>query len=192
MKLSLKITQPIIIATLYFSLLANACAYSFSNLFFLQHSFQEEWSGLGQSETFYSWAVTMFSFGDMLGALVAGKLTHYISYRLSFLLGLSLCVVGHILYFLTNQHQVWMILVARFIIGLHVGCITVLVCAYIGETAPEELANQPQLDSNHCSKAGSCRKHKNTLKDKLFVFTSFVTTITYMSASGKVNTKVYT
>lgn len=154
-------------------------------LFVLQDSSHEgAWPGLGQSEFFYSWAATIFSFGETTGALVAGGFTRCVPYRLSFLMDLSLCVVGYLLYFLTNEHRVWMILVARFIIGFHVGGTIVLVYAYIGETAPEELADQPQLDSNHHSKVGICRNPPKTLKDKLFVFNSFVITITYMAIPG--------
>lgn len=145
---------------------------------------QAVWPGLGQSEFFYSWAATIFSFGEVTGALVAGGLTRCVPYRLSFLMSLSICVVGYLLYFLTNEHRVWMILVARFIIGFHVGGTIVLVYAYIGETAPEEPASLPQLDSNHHSNAGICRNSHKTLKDKLFVFNSFVITISYMAIPG--------
>ena len=144
----------------------------------------QQWPGLEQSESFYSWAITMRSLGQIIAAFAVGKLSQYIPYRQSFLWGLSLCVVGHLLYFLTNEHRVWMILMAQFIIGMHIGLMMVLIPTYLGETATEEVNRNSQPDSDQHSRTGTCNKSKKSLKDKLFIGNSFVITATYIIGTG--------
>ena len=126
----------------------------------------------------------MCSLGQIMGAFTAGKLSQYVPYRQSFLWGLSLSVMGYLLYFLTNEQRVWMILMARFIIGMHIGLMVVLVSTYLGETATEEENRHSQLDSTQHSRAGTCSKSKKSLKDKLFICNSFVITASYIVGTG--------
>jgi len=77
-----------------------------------------------------------------------------------------------------------MILLAQFIIGMHIGSMLVLVPTYLGETATEEMNRNSQPDSNQHSRTGTCNKSKKSLKDKLFIGNSFVITATYIIGTG--------
>ena len=134
------------------------------------------WPGLGLSEVFYSWTVSAYSIGEIFGAPVAGYMTKYIPYRYTIMLTALTLAVGLLLYALTIQG--WMIIVARLLIGIHTGFDLVLVTTYLGETAIEVTAKREAV--------GGKRDHSGaTLKDKLFIWYSFVTNGSYLSALGE-------
>ena len=134
------------------------------------------WPGLGLSELFYSWTVCVYSIGEILGASVAGYVTKYIPYRYTILLAALTLAVGLLLYALTVQG--WMIIVARLLLGVHTGFDLVIVTAYLGETAIEVTAKREA--------AGGKRDHSGaTLKDRLFIWFSFVTNGSYLCGLGK-------
>ena len=149
-----------------------------------QVSTARSWPGLGQSESFYSVAVTMFSIGEVVGALGAGKILQLFHYRQCFLCGLFLCVAGYLLYALTNAMHFWMILVARFVIGISASSLRAFEIAYIGETAEQEAAKQHQPEQKQHSGAGRCKRSKKTLKEKLFVIYSFASTLSFLIGPG--------
>ena len=124
-------------------------------------------------ESFYSWAVTMYSLGELLGALIAGCITQFVPYRHSILLSALLLAVGSLFYATTTQG--WMVLIGRLCAGLNAGFGLVLVTAYLGETATEVMAER--------EKRGGKRDHSGgTLKDKLFLWYSFSQQASYPAA----------
>ena len=91
--------------------------------------------GLGESEEIYAWAVTMYSIGELIGALLAGSIKRVLPYRLCFLLGTLLCPLGYAVY--SSAVAGWMVVLARLIIGMNCGLILSLITTYIGETTME-------------------------------------------------------
>ena len=91
--------------------------------------------GLGESEAIYAWAVTMYSIGELIGALLAGSIKSILPYRLCFLLGTLFCPLGYAVYSFAVAG--WMVMLARLIIGMNCGLILALITAYIGETTVE-------------------------------------------------------
>ena len=147
----------------------------FSILIFVQEA-EKFWPGLGLSEVFYSWTVCVYSIGEVVAAAIAGYMTKYIPYRYTILLAALTLAVGLLLYALTVQG--WMIIVARLLIGVHTGFDLVLVTAYLGETGTEVAAKREA--------AGGKRDHDGaTLKDKLFIWYSFVTNGSFLSGLSK-------
>ena len=139
------------------------------------------WPGLGLSESFYSWAVSMYSIGELIGAPLAGYMTKYIPYRFTLLLSALLLAIGCFFYAMSLYG--WMVLVARLLIGLHTGIGVVVVTAYLGETATEVAAKREA--------AGGKRDHSGaTLKDKLFLWYSFIMQITFPITMGKLSTYI--
>ena len=121
----------------------------------------------------------MYSFGELVGALVGGYMTKYIPYRYTLLSSALLLAVGCFFYAMTLHG--WMILVARLLIGLHAGIGVVVVTAYLGETGTEVAAKREA--------AGGKRDHSGTtLKDKLFIWYSFIMNISYPLSMGKLST----
>ena len=134
------------------------------------------WPGMGLSEYFYSWAVSMYSVGELVSAPTAGFATKYIPYRYTILLSSVSLAVGSLLYAVAVQG--WMILIARLFLGINLGSGIVLVTTYLGETAIEVTSRREA--------AGGKKGHGGaTLKDKLFVWYTFTNYIGYLAGSGE-------
>ena len=127
---------------------------------------------MDQSESFYAWVVSGFYIGAVAGSLGAAPLLKLLPYRYCFLLSFSLGILGNILYALGAPSRAWFVLVGRLLSGVTYGLVLSLQLAFIGETAIEDIA-QPQ-DT----------KPRKTLKDKLFLFYSFVNASSYMFGPG--------
>ena len=138
----------------------------------LQETSPLVWPGMDQSESFYAWVVSGFSIGAVAGSLGAAPLLKLLPYRYCFLLSFSLGIFGNILYALGAPSRAWFVLVGRLLAGVTFGLVISLQLAYIGETAIEDVA-QPH-DT----------KPRKTLKDKLFLFYSFVNASSYMFGTG--------
>ena len=135
--------------------------------------------GLGQSELFYAWAVTLYSLGEFIGAIGAGFITKFLPYRLSFPLGIAMCPLGYLLYSLATAAHAWVVLIARMCIGINAGLMLVLITTYLSETATKVRKSMPQ-------------SHKDSsLKDKLFVCYSLVSSFSYLIAPGESRAIVY-
>ena len=88
------------------------------------------WPGLGESDTFYSWAVSIFPIGEVLMSLVAAYLSTATPYLYTIPLTCCIAAVGGLVYALAS-HGV-MVIVARFLFGTTNGLSLVLAQAYIG------------------------------------------------------------
>ena len=131
---------------------------------------------MGLSEYFYSWAVSMYSVGELISAPLSGFATKYIPYRYTILLSSILLAAGSLLYAVAVQG--WMVLIARLLLGLNVGSGIVLVTTYLGETAIEVTSRREA--------AGGKKGHGGaTLKDKLFIWYTFANYIGYLVGLGE-------
>ena len=131
---------------------------------------------MGESETFYSWTVCVYSFGELVGSLVAGQLTKYVPYRYTIVLSVGMLVIGSLFYALATQG--WMLIVARVLYGVNCGSGLVLIYTYLGETSAEVSARQEEKSGTKRKKTGK------TLKDKLFLWYSVVLNSAYLIGLG--------
>ena len=147
-------------------------------VFFCMQETDVFWPGMGLSEYFYSWAVSMYSVGELISAPLSGVATKYIPYRYTILLSSISLAIGGLIYAVAVQG--WMILIARLLFGLNVGSGIVLVTTYLGETAIKVTSAREA--------AGQIRKKDNggaTLKDKLFIWYTFSNYIGYLAGLGE-------
>ena len=122
----------------------------------------------------------MYSIGELIGAPVAGYMTKYVPYHFTLLLAALMLAIGSFFYAMTIQG--WMVLIGRLFIGLHTGMGLVVVSTYLGETGAEVAAKREA--------AGGKRDHGGTtLKDKLFLWFSFVMNVSYPLSMGKFSRK---
>lgn len=131
-------------------------------LFFLQYNAADSSirPGLGESDMFYSWAITIFSVSALVISPIAGVLPRFITYRLSILLFLLVFIVGSLLY--AQAVEPWMILVARFLLGIFDGASPILLLSYASRSASIIVdARKNDLKEQETNK-------KFCLKDKLF------------------------
>ena len=91
------------------------------------------WSGLGESDFFYSLVQTSQGIGLLLGSFVAGFVPACVSFRFSILLTSIFCFAGNLLY--AHATKGWMVLVAQFLgIGLSTGMLYVFFLSYVSKT----------------------------------------------------------
>ena len=87
-------------------------------------------AGLGLSESFYHYAISAFSIGEFLGAVIGGITTGRVPFWYS-AMGALLChIVGFIMY--ASSVSGWMIIVARVLSGTFVGLQSVISFTYFG------------------------------------------------------------
>ena len=92
-------------------------------------------SGLGQSESFYAWVITVFNVGAIIGSLMGGFLLKWVPYWHLVLSSLSLHTLGYIIYAVATSG--WVVMVSKLLSGVFIGAEMTLALAYFGES------NQP-------------------------------------------------
>jgi MFS family permease len=97
-------------------------------LLFVRHDFG------GLSSFDQELVTSLLLVGAVVGALVAGRVADIIGRRPSVLITAVIFVVGVLL--AAFAPMFWVLLVARFVIGLAVGAASMVVPLYIGEAAP--------------------------------------------------------
>ena len=89
---------------------------------------------MGESETYYSVSIGIFSIGELIASLVFAVLSSWhIKLKHLMMFGLLLLVIGGLFYAVAQYG--WMVLVGRFLQGLHLGGQSTLLRIYIGETS---------------------------------------------------------
>ena len=89
---------------------------------------------MGESETYYSVSIGIFSIGELIASLVFAVLSSWhIKLKHLMMFGLLLLVAGGLFYAVAQYG--WMVLVGRFLQGLHLGGQSTLLRIYIGETS---------------------------------------------------------
>lgn len=89
--------------------------------------------GLGLDETFYAWAVSVYSIGELLFALAFAVALKYLRVKVVTLIGLLCIIVGSTIYGLASAG--WMVIVGRFLQGAFLGGQSTLMRIYLGETS---------------------------------------------------------
>lgn len=92
-------------------------------------------SGLGQSESFYSWTLAVFNLGSLVGAILTGFIVQCIPYWYLILLGLILHTVGYIIYAVT--YVGWLIMISKFMSGYFLGAQVTLALSYASKSSLE-------------------------------------------------------
>ena len=119
-------------------------------------------AGLGMSEKFYHIAVSSFSMGEILAALVLGILSSRIPFWYS-AMGALLChTVGFVLFAIAASG--WMIIAARVLIGMFAGLQVVAEFTYFG------VSYQHYLDNLEPKERKKEEAKTTRVKDQLFAF----------------------
>jgi MFS family permease len=124
--------------------------------------------GLGLSETWYSWIVSIISVGELAGAVATSVLMRKVFIKFLMLANLSLCAFGGLLYGVGKYG--WMLLIGRFFIGYYIGAVTVVLRTYVGETCSTVIAAMPPE-----------KREKSNLKNTAFFATFIVCTMSSLS-----------
>ena len=88
--------------------------------------------GLGESEAFYSWVITVFNVGAILGSLSGGLLLKWVPYWHLLLGSLVFHTLGYILYAVASTG--WLIMLSKLLSGIFIGAEMTLALAYFGES----------------------------------------------------------
>ena len=88
--------------------------------------------GLGESEAFYSWVITVFNIGAIVGALSGGLLLKFLPYWHMLLTSLFLHTLGYVLYAVATTG--WLIMFSKLLSGVFIGAEMTLALAYFGES----------------------------------------------------------
>ena len=135
--------------------------------------------GLGESESLFSLAITCGFIGAFIGSLAAGFLARLIPYWHLNLSSLVSLTVGWSIYAVAVRG--WMLLLARFLIGVFIGMHFVLTYAYFGESFEDYVAAQKELDNYG--------ERQAAMKDILFALHGIALYIGYIIAFGELNTE---
>ena len=90
-------------------------------------------AGLGQSELLYSWAVAIYYFGEVAGAVIMGILVRHLPFWYALLIGLPTSPLGYFLYLTATTGQA--LLLSRLLIGTMAGIVPTIAYSYFGENA---------------------------------------------------------
>lgn len=89
--------------------------------------------GLGQSESFYSWVITLFNVGALIGGFGTGCLVKFIPYWYLFLVSLVLHTIGYVLYAIS--YEGWLIMMSKVLSGFFIGAELTLALSYFAESS---------------------------------------------------------
>ena len=133
---------------------------------------------------FYSWVAMSFSLGALVISLVAGQMPRLIGYRLSVTFACLCLGGGGLLY--TFAVNGWMVLAARFLMGMFDGCGYVFTYSYISEIS-HDVSEPREKNIEKCDVDSSRRSEalKNSFKDKLFAVNLLIKSVMYPVTFGK-------
>ena len=94
------------------------------------HTCQQIEAGLGLSERFYHVAVSAFSIGELLGAMIASIVSSRVPLWYNTMAALLCHITGFVVY--ATATSAWMIVLARILSGAYIGLLTVILLAYFG------------------------------------------------------------
>ena len=118
--------------------------------------------GLGLSETFYHWMISVYSVGEFLGAMIAGYIASRIPFCYSTMFTLLIGITAYVFY--ATAINGWMMITARLLAGMYVSLGNVVAFAYFGVSYP--------LYLEALGKEERVREEQKTtkVKDRLFTF----------------------
>ena len=131
--------------------------------------------GLGESEAFYSWLITVFNIGAVVGALSTGMLLRCLPYWHMILTSLVLHSLGYIFYAVATAG--WLIMLSKLMSGIYIGAQMTLALAYFGESNINYRSAIKQL--------GRDEKKAIKMKHHLFALQSVGVNVGYIFGPGK-------
>lgn len=142
----------------------------------MQWPFLQIEAGLGMSEKFYHIAVSSFSMGEILGAVILGTLSSRIPFWYS-AIGALLChTVGFTLFAVAVSG--WMIVVARVLTGMFTALQVVTVFTYFG------VSYQHYLDNLEPKERKKEEAKTTRVKDRLFAMYAVATNVGALFGPG--------
>ncbi|KAE8359169.1 sugar transporter [Aspergillus caelatus] len=103
----------------------------------VMNNFAKEFPTLANNSTLQGWLVSVLTLRAMFGALVNGPIADHLSRRWSILLANIIFLIGSIIQ--VASVNIPMIFISRFIAGLAIGQLSMVVPLYISELAPPNL-----------------------------------------------------
>ncbi|KAJ5287888.1 Major facilitator-type transporter ecdD [Penicillium angulare] len=103
----------------------------------VMNNFGKQFPMLASNSTLQGWMVAVLTLGAMVGALVNGPIADRISRRWSILLANIVFLIGSIIQ--AAAQNIVMIFIGRFIAGLAIGGLSMVIPLYISEMAPSNL-----------------------------------------------------
>ena len=155
-------------------------------------AYMQQWPGLGETDTFYSWVTTSFSLGALVVSPIAGQMPPLIGYRLSVAISSLFLIGGGLLYsFATNG---WMVFMARFFMGVFDGCSYIFLYSHLSNIgnklekarrSERELKQSEALEESRSKCSRRLNGSDNTMKDKLFTINLLIKSIMYLVTFGR-------
>ena len=126
--------------------------------------------GLGESDKFYSWVISVSNIGGFLGGILGIFFTTILPYWFSFMISLACHTFGFLLYAIVSQG--WMMIVSRLLTGIFCGLHRSLAFAYFAVTY-EYYISETQESKKYCR-----------IKDLLFALYTVSTSIGFLVGAG--------
>ena len=139
--------------------------------------------GLGRSEFFYSWTITIYSLGEVIMAPLAGYSTRIIPYWYILATGVLMQTFGYIIYAVASGG--WMLLLARLLAGGYSGIIETISYSYVSEKEQDYREAYFQVHKQDLDKKNGRLKLPN-MKEKVFSLLTIVVAFAYLLGPGKV------
>ena len=126
--------------------------------------------GLGESEVFYSWVISVNNIGGFLGGIAGMLCTTILPYWFSFMISLACHTFGFLLYAVVTHG--WMLIIGRLLIGIFSGLHRSLTFAYFAVTY-EYYISENQESNKYCR-----------IKDLLFALYTVSTSLGFLIGAG--------
>lgn len=131
-------------------------------------------AGLGESEAFYSWVITLFNIGALIGAILCGFLVKFIPYWHLILLSLLAHTAGYVIYAVT--YEGWLIMISKLLSGFFIGAEMALALSYFAESS---------MDYEELMRELGKKSSRTTLRNSLFALHNIGVNIGYIFGPGK-------
>ena len=139
--------------------------------------------GLGRSEFFYSWTITIYSLGEVIMAPLAGYSTRIVPYWYILAIGILMQMFGYIIYAVGSAG--WMLLLSRLLTGGYSGIIETISYSYVSEKEQDYREAYFQVHEQDLAKKNGKLKLPN-VKEKVFSLLTIVIAFAYLLGPGKV------
>lgn len=126
--------------------------------------------GLGLSEGFYSWAISVSNIGSFLGSIVGMVSATILPYWFGFMISLACHIIGFLLYAVVTHG--WMLITGRLLVGVFNRLYRSLTFAYFAVTY-EYYISEHQESKEYCR-----------IKDVLFSLMTVSTSLGYLIGTG--------
>ncbi len=114
--------------------------------------------GLGQTESFYSFLISLFNLGALVGAVLCGFLVKVLPYWYLIMFSLFAHTIGYVLYAVTSIG--WLIMISKFLSGFFIGAELTLALSYFAESSIEYHRLRLEVDAE---KESSSQQFRNML-----------------------------